>query len=369
VADARVEALARVIVEHSTRVQPGDLVKLEGSPLAAPLLLELHRQVLAAGGHPFVVVDLDELDHLTVTEGTDAQLEWIDVARREWIERADVRIAIDAEANPRFLSSADPARIARRGRARAPFRDRMLQRYEAGELRWLVTAFPTNGLAQEAGMSLADYEDFVFRAGWLDLEDPVAAWREFSERLARMAERFASWRQLRIVGDRVDLTVGVEGRTWIPCGGGENFPDGEIFTGPHESQTEGEVYFSFPSTHNGRVVEGIRLVFREGRVVEASAERGQEYLIEMLDADEGARRLGEFAFGLNEAITEVTGNTLFDEKIGGTVHMALGMAYPESGGTNASALHWDIVRELRSGEVYADGELVYRDGRFLDGLS
>jgi aminopeptidase len=367
-ADPRVEKLARVLVEYSTRVRAGDLVLLSGPRLAEPLLRELFRRVLAVGGHPYVHLELEELEEALYAEGGDRQLDWVDPAARAWVEQADVRIRIEAAANPRRLTQTEPARHARAGRAWAPFRNRVIERYEEGRLRWLVTAFPTNGLAQEAGMSLADYEDFVFRAGWLDREDPVSEWRAFGNSLARLAERCSSWRELRVVADGVDLTLGVQGRTWIASDGRENFPDGEIFTGPVETATEGEVRFTFPANHSGRVIEGIRLRFRDGRVVDASAVRGEDFLHEMLELDEGARRLGEFAFGLNDAITEATGNTLFDEKIGGTVHVALGMSYPESGGVNTSSLHWDIVRELwHGGEVYADGELVYRDGRFLDG--
>jgi aminopeptidase len=219
-------------------------------------------------------------------------------------------------------------------------------------------------------MSLAEYESFVYGAGFLDDDDPVARWREFADRLARTTGFLASKRELRIVAEDTDLTLAVDGRTWIASSGQENFPDGEVFTGPVETSVEGTIRFTYPAVFQSREVDDVRLRFERGEVVEATAARGQDFLEKMIGMDEGARRVGEFAFGLNDAVTAFTRNILFDEKIGGTVHLALGTAYPETGGVNRSGLHWDMICDLRSGsEVYADGELVYRDGRFLDGVS
>ncbi|MBA2614434.1 MAG: aminopeptidase [Actinobacteria bacterium] len=366
-ADPRLERLADVVVNYSAAVQPGDLVVLEATPLAAPLVRETYRRVLAAGGHPEVRIAVDGVAEALLDDGNDAQLGWVSPARIEQIEHADVRIVFESEYNTRSLSDADPARQALVRRARKRLGDRLFERAAAGELRWLVTLWPTQAAAQEAGMSLGEYEDFVFRAGFLDRDDPAAAWREFGERLDGLAEWLGRARELRVVADGTDLRLGVGGRTWVASSGHENFPDGEIFTGPVETSVNGEIAFSFPAAFGGRVIEGVRLRFEAGEVVEASARRGGDFLQEMLALDDGARRVGEFAFGLNDAITEFTLNTLFDEKIGGTVHLALGKSYPETGGQNTSALHWDLVTDLRVGsEVYADGEVVYRDGRFLD---
>jgi len=367
VADPRLERLADVVVNYSAAVQPGDLVVLEATPLAAPLVRETYRRVLAAGGHPEVRIAVDGVAEALLDDGNDAQLGWVSPARIEQIEHADVRIVFESEYNTRSLSDADPARQALVQRARKRLGDRLFERAAAGELRWLVTLWPTQAAAQEAGMSLGEYEDFVFRAGFLDRDDPAAAWREFGERLDGLAEWLGRARELRVVADGTDLRLGVGGRTWVASSGHENFPDGDIFTGPVETSVNGEIAFSFPAAFGGRVIEGVRLRFEAGEVVEASARRGGDFLQEMLALDDGARRVGEFAFGLNDAITEFTLNTLFDEKIGGTVHLALGKSYPETGGQNTSALHWDLVTDLRVGsEVYADGEVVYRDGRFLD---
>jgi aminopeptidase len=369
VADPRVERLAGVLVEYSTRVQPGDLVCIDAPLAGGPLISALYEKVLEAGGHPQLRADADGELEVLLKHGSDAQLEWVNPAGMNEVERADVRIAVEAETNTRGLTGIDPSRQALRARAREPLRKRYFERSAAGELRSVVTLYPTHATAQDAEMSLDQYEDFVYQAGLLDSEDPVSAWKALGERFARLAEWLGGKRELRVVGDGTDLTLGVEGRTWVPCDGHENFPDGEVFTGPEETSVHGTVRFTYPASFGGRRVSGIELEFEGGEVVRGRAERGEEFLQEMLALDEGARRAGEFSFGMNDAVREFTGHTLFDEKIGGTVHLALGASYPESGGKNESALHWDLVCDLRTGsEVYADGEVVYRDGRFLDGV-
>ena len=358
-----------MLVDYSTRVGRGDIVLLSSSPHGAPLVRSLYRKVISAGGHPHLRIRFEEEAEALLKTGSDEQLEWMNPATLEDVERADVRIWIEADVNTRSLSGVDPARQARFARAREAMRDRYFERTASGELRSVVTLFPTRAAAQDAEMSLAQYEDFVYRAGFLDRAEPVREWEALGGTLRRLSDWLGARRELRVVAEGTDLTAGVEGRTWIPCDGKENFPDGEVFTGPVESSLEGKVRFSYPATFAGRVVKDVELTFREGKVVESSASDGEELLHEMLALDDGARRAGEFAFGMNDAVQEFTGHTLFDEKIGGTMHLALGKSYPESGGVNQSALHWDLVCDLRAGsEVYADGELVYRDGRFLDGL-
>ena len=367
--DPRHERFAQVLVDYSTRVGKGDLVLIESTPLAAPLVRALYRRIVQAGGHPEVRLGIDGAAEALLQGGSDDQLTWISPRLRGDAEHADVRIAIEAEANTRSLTGTDPARQAIFARARSHLRDLTMERAAAGELRRVVTAFPTDASAQDADMSLSDYEDFVYRAGFLDEDDPVSAWAALGERLARLADWLGTKKVIRVVTEGTDLTLGVEGRTWIPCDGKENFPDGEVFTGPVETSVEGRVRFSFPAPHAGRLVRDIELRFEGGEVVEAHAAEGEDFLREMLAMDDGARRLGEFAFGMNDAVQEFTGHTLFDEKLGGTVHMALGKAYPESGGKNESALHWDLVCDLRGeSEVHADGELVYRNGAFLPDL-
>jgi aminopeptidase len=365
----RLEQLAGVLVDYSTRVRPGDLVCIDTGPAAAPLVQELWGRVLAAGGHPHLRLDVEGTPELLLRDGTDAQLDWVSPLRRSEVERADVRIAIEADVNTRANTGVDPERQARAERAREPLRRVHFARASAGELRAVVTLYPTDAAAQDADMSLSEYEDFVYHAGLLDRDDPVAEWETLGRGYEQLAARLGRHREIRLVGDGTDLTLGVDGRTWIPCDGKENFPDGEVFTGPVETKVDGVIRFTFPASYAGRRVSGVELEFRGGEVVQARADEGETFLREMLALDDGARHAGEFSFGLNDAVTEFTGHTLFDEKIGGTVHLALGASYPESGGQVESALHWDLVCDLRSGsEVYADGELVYRDGRFLDGL-
>jgi aminopeptidase len=362
----RVRRLADVLVGYCVGVKPGELVVVEGPVEVEPLLEELYRSVLRAGANPSPRATL-ELTEFLLGEGSDDQVAWVGPAEREDIEQADVWIVIEASSNTKALTASDPARHAAMQRARAPLRERYLDRALHGDLRWVLSAYPTNAAAQDAEMSLAEYEDFVYTAALLDDGDPAARWRSFSERLHRVAEVLSAKEELRFVGAGTDLTFAVGGRTWLPADGHENFPDGEVFTAPHEGSAEGEIRFTYPAVFRSRQVDDVRLRFEGGEVVEATAARGQDFLEEMIAVDEGSKRVGELAFGLNEAITVFTRNILFDEKIGGTVHLALGSSYPECGGENRSALHWDMICDLRSGsEVYADGELVYRDGSFLD---
>jgi aminopeptidase len=370
VLDPRHAKLAEVLVGYSTKVEPGDKVLIESMGPASPLARELYAASLRAGGHPEAGIFLDEAEETLLREGSDAQIGWI-APDLEWkVDKADVWMVIDAPVNTKRLTSVDPARMGTRLKAREPIQTRYLERAAAGEFRWVICGYPTEASAQDAGLSLREFEDVLYRAAFLDQDDPVVAWKAFAERLERIGSFLQTTRELRVVGDGTDLKLGVEGRTWIQANGLRNFPDGEVFTAPVETSVEGTIRFTFPAMMRGRQSDGVRLRFEGGEVVEATAERGQDFLHEMIALDDGARRVGEFAFGLNEAITEYTGNLLLDEKIGGTVHLALGRSVPGSGGENESGLHWDIVCDLRDGgEVYADGELVYRDGAFLNGVS
>lgn len=368
--DPRHARLAEILVGYSTSVAPGDKVRIDSMGSGSPLVRELYGAALRAGGHPEANLALDEAEEALLRDGSDAQLEWI-APDLEWnVDKGDVWMVIDAPANTKRLTGVDPAKMGRRLKARAPVQSRYLERSAAGDFRWVICGYPTEGSAQDAGMSLKQFEDVLYRAAFLDKDDPVAAWTSFGDRLEAIGSFLETKRELRIVGEDTDLKLGVEGRTWIRSKGLRNFPDGEVFTGPLETSVEGTIRFTFPAMMRGRQADGVRLRFEGGEVVEASADRGQEFLREMIALDDGARRVGEFAFGLNDAISEYTGNLLLDEKIGGTVHLALGRSVPGTGGENQSGLHWDIVCDLRDGgEVYADGEVVYRNGAFLNGAS
>lgn len=366
--DPRLTKLADVLVNYSVGVQPGNLVKLSGTPVTRPLLVELYRAVIRAGGNPYVVMTPDECAEIRLAEGSDEQLLFESPIAQYEAETLDATISLWGEDNTKALSRTVPARQALVSQARRKYLKTFMQRASEGKLRWCGTQYPCHAAAQDAEMSLAHYADFVFRAGLLHLDDPAAAWRKISERQQRVVDYLNGKSEIRFVTPQgTDLRLGIAGRTWINCDGHENFPDGEVFTGPIEDATEGVVCYSFPAVHGGREAEGIRLEFKAGKVVEASATKGEEFLLAMLDQDAGARVLGEIAIGTNYSITQYSKNTLFDEKIGGTFHAALGAAYPESGGKNESGLHWDMVCDLRQGgQIFVDGELISENGRFLD---
>jgi aminopeptidase len=366
VSDRRLESLARVICEYSLRVEPGQLMLIEAPALAEPLVLEIVTRALEMGALPRVRAAAEGTHLAFLSEAAEEQLTTLLPSAMPEMAAIDLRVAIHSAWNTRELSGVDPAKVAAVREARAPLMELYMRRSAAKELRWCVTAYPCEGFAQDADMSLAAYEDFVYRAGWLHLPDPVAAWRGFAEKLRAIADRLSGVRRLRVLAEDTDLTVGVAGRAWVPCNGERNFPDGEVFTGPVETETTGDVRFSFPAIFSGREVEDVRLRFDGGRVVRSEAAAGQELLRQMLTIDEGASILGEFAIGTNYGVQGFSKQILFDEKIGGTCHMAVGAGYPETGSTNHSGLHWDMVCDLRSGgEIHADGELIYRDGRFL----
>jgi len=367
-ADARLARLGELIVGYSLGLKPGKVIRVD-TPLAGmPLALELYRAALRAGAFPYANVEVEQLPEILVLEGADEQLDFVPPAALHEVDLVDAIVTIWAEANTRALSGAPPERHQRLIAATRELTNRRWERISAGQLDWSGVLCPTPAHAQDAEMSLEDYESFVYRACHVEEDgDAVEHWRSTSAELAQRVEELTSARELRIVGPDTDLLVVVEGRTWEAADGHHNMPDGEVYTSPVETGTEGEIHFSFPALFQGREVDGIHLRFEDGRVVAAEANRGGAFLDAVLDLDEGARRLGEVAFGLNYEIDRFTKNTLFDEKIGGTMHVALGSAFKELGGANDSALHWDLVCDLRAeGEVYADGELVWRAGRFLE---
>ncbi len=365
--DSRIEKLADVLVNYSTRVKKGDVVRLTGALVGRPLIVALYRAVLRAGGQPIVVMGPEECHEIKLTEGSEEQLRFEDPLQQYIIETVDVTISYWGDENTKALSRVDPKKQALVSQARKKYMATFMKRFGEGKLRWVGTQFPTNAAAQDAEMSLAAYENFVFSAGLLDQSDPARAWQEISVRQQRMVDFLNTKRELRFVTPQgTDIRFGIEGRKWINCDGHENFPDGEVFTGPIETATQGVVNYSFPAVHGGREVHGIRLEFKDGKVVNASASKGEDFLFAMLDQDAGARTLGEVAMGTNYAIQQYSKNTLFDEKIGGTFHAALGAAYPESGGKNESGLHWDMVCDLRQGgQIYVDGQLISENGRFV----
>jgi aminopeptidase len=365
--DPRVAKLGDLLVNYSLELQPGQIVRIDAGTVAAPLVTEVYRHALRAGAYPRTRIDVEGLDVILLDEANDEQLVFLaDVERRE-VEEFQAFATIWADRNTRALTGAEPERVSRRLASRRELINRLWQRIDAGEAKWVGTRFPTEAHAQDAEMSLPEYEDFVYGACHVrDGEDPIAHWQSVSAELNARARDLEAVRELRIVGPDTDLRLDVEGRGWLAADGKLNMPDGEVFTSPVETGTEGEIRFSFPAIFHGRSVEDVRLRFEGGRVVAAEAKTANDYLRSLLDMDDGSRVLGELAFGMNYEIERFTRDILFDEKIGGTIHLALGASFKKVGGLNDSGLHWDMICDLRAdGEVYADGELVWKAGAFL----
>ncbi len=367
--DERLEKLADVIVNYSVAVKKGDLVRISGSPVASPLVVALYEKVVKAGGHPFVRMAPEECGELLLKQGKDEQLAFLNPLLVKEVEEIDCSIGIWASENTKALTNTDPARQAIAQRARRPIMDVFFKRAALtgkNKLRWSGTQYPTPANAQDAEMSLAEYEDFVYKAGLLHKANPAAEWKKVSKAQQKLVDFLNKARHVRFTTPQgTDISLTVKGRKWINCDGHENFPDGEVFTGPIETATEGIVKYSFPAVHGGREVTDVVLRFKAGKVVDASASKGEDFLIKMLDSDP-ARVLGELAIGCNYSIKQFTKNTLFDEKIGGTFHLAVGAAYPETGGKNQSGLHWDMVCDLRKGGIIeVDGKVISKNGKFV----
>ena len=342
-------AHAALLCDYCLEVERGQQVVVRSTTLAAPLVECLQRALLEREAWPLLRVALPGQEEGFWSAARDVHLDGFAPLELVEARETDASITIHAPENTRALSGVDPALLSRAARARAPVREAALAR------RWCVSVWPTPALAQDAGMSVADFSSFVSRALFLDRPDAAAAWRELSAAQARLIERLAVASELRIEGDGTDLVVGVAGRTWINSDGRRNMPSGEVFTGP--SSAEGTVRFGIPSSPRGTRVAGVSLEFSDGVVVSARADEGDEVLQAMLATDDGARRLGEIGIGTNTGIDRAVGLTLLDEKIGGTVHLALGRSYPETGGTNESAIHWDLI--CRPDRLTADGEPIH----------
>lgn len=365
--------LAKILTEYSSPIQPGEYVTIVGNgSTTGPLIEALVEAVLRRGGFPNVQLAAplspDYCDHfeLFMRLANEQQLDTLDSTIMHWVEASDAIFFIKAPSNTSALATVDPERISRWRRASRAYSERYLQRYNAGELRWTVVGWPTQALAQAAEMGLRAYQEFVYKACGLDQPDPVAHWQAFREKQERLVAWLRDKQHAQVKGPGIDLSFDFGGRPWVSAHGTVNFPDGEIFTSPVEDSVNGTVAFNFPCIYLGNQVEGVRLRFENGVAVEATASKGQDYLVHTLDTDEGARRLGEFAIGTNMGIQRMTRNILFDEKIGGSIHMALGRSYEETGGVNQSAIHWDMIHSMKDGgEIWIDGQLFYRAGEFL----
>jgi aminopeptidase len=357
---------ADLLAAYCLDAQPGQRVQVSATTLALPLVEALHRELLAREARPVLRLEYPEQQDDFYRYASAEVLDSLHAADLADMEHTDATLRILTPQNTLQGGNAgqggDPERRTRYARAAAPLAQLRSQR------RWSLTLYPTEAGAQAAGLSLGQYQNFVARAMFLDLPDPVGGWVAVRERQASLIERLSVADVVRIKGPETDLTLSVRGRTWANSDGKRNMPSGEVFTGPLEDSAEGHIFYGLPTSVGGRLVSGIRLEFRAGKVVAASAEVGQDVLLASLETDPGARFLGELGIGTNYGIQTPSRNILFDEKIGGTVHLALGKSYPETGGLNASALHWDMICDLRgenAGEIWLDGELFQSGGQFV----
>jgi aminopeptidase len=363
--DIRMERLADILVNYSTRVGTGDWVGLLGNADSLPILRVINRKVIEAGGNPTLLITDEVMARDLLRSGSDEQLQWVDPGQSVYHKNADVYIRVHAPSNTRANTHIDASRNQMFQKAHSPWLDIRLQRQVAGKMRWVVAMLPTEALAQEAGMSLEEYEAFVYSATFADREDPVAEWQKLSVMQQQKVDWLKGRKQVHVQGPNADLQLSIEGRVFLNACGERNMPDGEIFTGPVEDSVNGWIRFSYPSIVAGRAVEGIELKFEQGKVVQASAQTNEDLLFSMLDTDPGARYLGEFAIGTNFGIDRFTGSILYDEKIGGTIHLAVGRTATETGGVNQSAIHWDMICDMRTDStITVDGDLFYKDGAF-----
>lgn len=364
--DPRIIKLADLLVNYSVKVQPGDWVLITGHMAAEPLISEVLRAVLQAGGNPQTLMGSDDLGEYKLKYASDEQIKWISPTTKMLYEDMDVLISLQAFDNTRHMSGIDPKKQQLLGQATQELMQVYMERSASGDLRWTLTQFPCPAYAQDADMSLSDYEDFVYSATYCDKDDPIAEWTRIHDEQQKVVDWLNGRKQVTVKSPHADLSLSIEGRTFINSDGKKNMPSGEVFTGPVEDSANGWVEYTYPAIRQGKEVDGIRLEFKDGKVVKASAKKNEEYLLAMLDSDEGARYLGEFAIGTNYGIQKFTRSILYDEKIGGSFHMALGAGYPETGSKNVSAIHWDMICDIREdSEIRVDGDLLYKDGKFM----
>ena len=363
--DARLSKLAKVLVNYSLKLKKGDLFVIEGNTFCEPLALEVYKEALAAGAKPVLMPSYEDHKEILLKHGTDEQISFSEPFGIEVMKRADALLTIWAAGNTKSLTSVDPSKLNLYAKGRRSALDIYHARTESGALRWCGTQYPTYASAMDANMSLTEYEDFVFSSGYMDSAEPAKEWEKIHHEQQRLADFLNNKKTIEVKSKDAQLTFSVEGRKWINCDGTENFPDGEVFTSPVEDSINGHIRFSYPAIFMNREVLDVELTFESGRVVTAKAKKDEAFLNEILKTDEGASGVGEFAIGTNYNIKQFTKNTLFDEKIGGTIHIAAGASIGEAGGKNKSSIHWDMICDMSEGEIFADGVLFYKEGKWL----
>jgi aminopeptidase len=364
-ADQRLTKLAQILVHYSLEIKPGDQLEIRTNPLAHELARLVYLEALKAGAYVLNSISLQGGEEIFYKYAGEDQLDYVSPVRRLITETFDAMLVIGAEYNTRKLSAIDSQRISRTRKASTPLTKIFLKRAANLELRWCYTEYPTHASAQEADMSLDDYQEFVFGAGLLDDSDPVSAWKSEGKRQKELIAWLSGKDRVEIKGKNVDLKFSIKDRKFKEADGKYNFPDGEIFTGPVEDSANGWIRFSYPAIYEGQEIIDVALWFENGKVVKEKASKGENLLTTSLNTDEGARFLGEWGIGTNYGIQRFTKNILFDEKMGGTIHLALGSGYPETGSMNESAIHWDMLCDMAESEIKIDGESFYKDGKII----
>jgi aminopeptidase len=365
--DKRTSKFADLIIDYAMKIRKGEKVVIEATTEAAPLIKAMYKKCLETGAYPSVNITLDGIEELGFKYGSDEFLKYISPMEYAAAKEINHRIRIFAPYNTRSLANAAEEKLSLKQKSNKVLREITQAREGNGDFKWCITAYWCNASALEAKMSLEEYEDFVVGALRLDKADPIEAWLDAKKKQQEIIEYLKDKREIKVKGKNADLKVKVGGRTWVNCCGGANMPDGEIFTAPIENSAEGWINYSYPGLLFGKEFCNIRFEYKEGRVVKASAEKGEELVQQLLNMDEGMRYIGEFAFGTNYGITKFINNGLFDEKRGGTMHIANGNTLEGTGGLNRAPMHWDNITEIDDAEVYADGELFYKNGKFLVG--
>jgi aminopeptidase len=365
--DPRLRKYAHLLVTYCLPIKPKDYVMIVSSLEAFPLAKEVFREILKRKGVPEVRFVSEELQEVLLHEAEDWQLKNISPFATFTARNIDGQIFLDASSNLKSLMNIPAHRSSLLQRAQKPLYDIYHRREEKRQFYWILAQYPNNAAAQEAAVSLDEYEDFVFRACFLHKADPAAAWKEIARTQRQIVRKLNHVQTIHITGEDTDLRLSVARRRWVSCDGViGNMPDGEILTSPIENSAEGTIRFTFPAIYMNREVEDVFLRFSKGKVVEARARRGEDFLRHMIASDKGASRIGEFAVGTNRHISRFTKNMLFDEKMAGTIHLALGYSIAHTGGKNTSAIHWDFLKDMRrKARIYADENLIYRDGRLL----
>jgi aminopeptidase len=359
------EKYAELLVRYSLYLKKGERLLISSTYLAEPLVCEVYREALRAGAHPQTWISLNGIGRVLYDEGSIEQLQYVSPLYRYAVENFEAFLTIRAPFNVRELQSVDAGRKKTAAMAEADLKNIYRQRAASGSLKWTLCEFPTEAQAQESGLGGKEYENFVYSACFLNDDDPQGRWLKVHDEQQHAVDVLNGKGSIRFKGKDMDISFSTKGRQWINSDGKHNMPSGEVFTSPVEDSVNGYIRFSYPGIYMAQEIEGVRLEVKDGEVVRRDASKGKKLLDSILEVP-GANRFGEAAVGTNTGIDKFTRNMLFDEKMGGTVHMALGSSYGEAGGRNESAIHWDLLADMREGgEIYADGELIYRNGRFL----